>query len=342
MSTQFSGAASRAARLGRAIVICLVFTSPRAQAGRQTFQLSAPVACDIGRDCIVQNYVDHGRDGQARDYHCGALTYRGHKGSDFRVRDMRAQHEGVSVLAAAEGVVLRVRDGIPDVGSRGITAARARRQECGNGAVISHGDGWQTQYCHLAMGSLLVKPGDHVNSGRPIGLVGLSGATEFPHLHLTVRRNGQVIDPFAYGAKPDACDGGVSLWAPPLQALLKYRERIVFNTGFTSRLPITMKAIESGEVRQDLQPGNARVLSAFVRTVGLRAGDVQRLRIEAPDKRIIADHTARPVDRNKAQAMLYVGVRRPASGWPGGAYVAHYSVRHSGRVVIEQSFAVEF
>ena len=52
----------------------------------------------------------------------------------------------------------------------------------------------------MANGSLQVKPGDLVRAGQPLGHVGLSGLTEYPHLHFTIRHQGKIADPFAYGA----------------------------------------------------------------------------------------------------------------------------------------------
>jgi hypothetical protein len=334
------------------IVFCiLLFFAPLATAQTEEFRLRAPIDCAMGRDCIIQNYVDHGSalasndpgaSGETHDYHCGALTYRGHNGTDFRIPNTRIQQAGVDVLAAAEGQAQRVRDEVPDLGAAGMAESRAQGRECGNGVVIAHADGWQTQYCHLALGSLRVKSGDHVRAGQPLGRVGLSGNTEFPHVHLTIRHNGHVVDPFAYGAQPGTCDGGVSLWEPSLQSALRYHERTVFNVGFAATPSITMETVESGELAAPRLSEDAAVLSAYVRAVGLRTGDVQRLRINAPDHRPIADHTAQPIDRNKAQVMMFVGVRRPPTGWLAGRYVADYSVSHDGRMVAERQFAVEF
>jgi hypothetical protein len=331
------------------IYISWIFT-PDTIVRADGFWFKSPIACAIGIDCIVQNYVDHGaspapgegQSGESQDYHCGALTYRGHNGTDFRVLDLRAQRAGVDVLAVAEGQVQRVRDEVPDLGAAGMAAARGQGRECGNGLVISHADGWQTQYCHLALGSLSVKSGDHVRAGQPLGRVGLSGKTEFPHVHLTVRHNGQVVDPFAYGAQPGTCGGGISLWEPSLQGALQYQERTVFNVGFSGTPAITMESVESGELAQPHRGEDAAVLSAYVRTVGLRAGDIQHLRINGPDRRVIADQTTAPTERNKAQVMMFVGAKRPPTGWPAGRYSAEYSVRHNGHVVAERRFEVEF
>ncbi len=58
-------------------------------------------------------------------------------------------------------------------------------RECGNGVVIAHAGGWETQYCHMAQGGLAVKPDQPVTTGQTLA-VGLSGLTEYPHLHFTV------------------------------------------------------------------------------------------------------------------------------------------------------------
>src|SRR5262249_35663984 len=49
------------------------------------FELGLPIDCEVGRSCVIQNYVDHDPSPNARDYQCGTLTYDGHNGTDFRL-----------------------------------------------------------------------------------------------------------------------------------------------------------------------------------------------------------------------------------------------------------------
>ena len=304
-------------------------------------EFGLPIDCEVGRSCVIQNYVDHDPSPNARDYQCGTLTYDGHNGTDFRLPTLVAQRAGVNVLAAADGRVLRTRDGMADISISALNASSVTDRECGNGVVISHTEDWETQYCHLAQGNLSVKPGDQVLKGQPIGKVGLSGKTEFPHLHLTVRHRGKVVDPFAFDTAGDACGAGESLWNSSAREHLAYRPRTILNAGFAT-VPVTMESIDSGEVGLALPRAEADTLVAFVRAIGLKLGDVQRLSIAGPDGQAVADTTERPLDRDKAQILLFVGRKRPSIGWQTGTYHARYRVIRDGQNLLDQSFEVSF
>ena len=73
--------------------------------------LEVPVACEVGSDCFIQFYVDRDTSPEVADYRCGALSYDGHKGTDFRLVDLPAMNRGTVVLAAAAGTVRAIRDG---------------------------------------------------------------------------------------------------------------------------------------------------------------------------------------------------------------------------------------
>ena len=71
----------------------------------------------------------------------------------------------------------------------------------------------------------------------------------------------------------------------------------------------------------------AKALVAFVRAIGLRRGDVQRLSITGPDGATFVDHTEKPLDRDKAQVLLFSGKKRPPEGFRSGPYRADYLSR---------------
>jgi murein DD-endopeptidase MepM/ murein hydrolase activator NlpD len=66
----------------------------------------------------------------------------------------------------------------------------------GNWVGIDHGDGLYTVYMHAS--ALLVSEGDRVSKGDVIALVGSTGRSTGPHLHLSVRKNGSYVDPRLY------------------------------------------------------------------------------------------------------------------------------------------------
>jgi murein DD-endopeptidase MepM/ murein hydrolase activator NlpD len=249
---------------------------------------------------------------------------------------LAVQRAGVDVLAAAPGVVLRLRSDMEDVSIAERGAVALGNRLCGNGVIIAHAGGWQTQYCHLAKDSVRVRPGQTVSAGAPLGRVGLSGATVFPHLHFTVRHQGQIIDPFAFEAAAESCGGGKPLWRPALAASLTYRARALLNWGFAAA-PVSMEAIEAGAARAR---GDPAALVAWVRSIGLKSADVQELMLTAPDGETLLDHRARPLERNEAQSLLFAGKKRPVSGWPAGVYRATYRVLVAGAPVLERSFSL--
>jgi hypothetical protein len=298
--------------------------------------LELPVDCKLGTTCFIQNYTDLDPSPGSRDYQCGTRTYDAHTGTDFRVRTMADQKQGVLVIASAPGRVAGVRDDMDDVSVRERGLASVKNRECGNGVNIDHGDGWTTQYCHMARGSIRVKPGQEVVTGQPLGLIGLSGATEYPHVHLTVRKDGKIVDPFAYGAMPGACGGGTSLWSPGLAQALRYQPRAVLNAGFASEI-VTMPAIEAGTAEASVTQ-DSPALVAFVRAIGLKAGDVARISILQPGGRVFVQNSASPTDSDQAQNMYVVGRKRPHEGYTPGEYKAVYEVLRDGAVTLTHEF----
>jgi hypothetical protein len=257
-----------------------------------------------------------------------------------RRRVLAVRSRQSAVLAAAAGRIMHVRDGMDDVSVRVAGRGSIAGKECGNGVLIEHELGWSTQYCHMAKGSLRVKPGDRVSSGQPIGLVGLSGDTEFAHVHLTVRHNGAVVDPFAYDAPPDSCNGGHTIWATSLYPQMQYRPREIINFGF-SGVPPTMDMIETGEIKRHTVRGDADALVAYARAIGLQAGDTQAITIQGPDRNQFAEYRAPTLESDKAQFFISPGRKLKAARWRSGQYKAAYVVTKDGIEVLRKTFEVQ-
>lgn len=137
-----------------------------ATAGKaEPLQLSLPVACEPGRTCFVQSFVDVDPGPGVRDWRCGAATYDGHTGLDIRVLSAAATTAGVAVVAAASGIVRTTRDGMSESLLTGARRADLMTRGCGNAVVIDHANGWQTTYCHLKPGSVRVRSAQKVERG---------------------------------------------------------------------------------------------------------------------------------------------------------------------------------
>ena len=283
--------------------LCLALTLSAAPA--QAFDLAFPAACALGDTCYIQQYPDHDPGPGATDFTCGPLSYDGHDGTDIALPSRAAMATGVAVLAAAPGTVAGLRDGIADF------APFTPGRECGNGVLIQHEGGWQTQYCHMKQGSVAVTVGQPVQTGTKLGLIGQSGMADFPHVHLSVRHNGVSIDPF----EPDAtaCNApGPGLWSTPIA----YEPGGLLTAGFSDQIP-SYDAVKSGQITPTL-PATAPALVLWSLLYGTRSGDILRFTITGPDG-VIFDTTT-TIDTAQAQSFRAMGKRLTLPSWPPGPY----------------------
>lgn len=97
-----------------------------------------------------------------------------HNGVDF------AAPSGTPILAAYDGKVV----------------AASYNSSMGNYVMIDHGDGLYTIYMHAS--KLYVSSGQTVSKGEQIAAVGSTGRSTGPHLHFSVRLNGNYVSPWNY------------------------------------------------------------------------------------------------------------------------------------------------
>ena len=162
----------------------------------------------------ISNFVDLNlaTPDQLQDFNCGNRTYDlasgyNHGGIDFFTWPFpwfKMDNDEVQVIAAEPGVITTKIDGNDD-------------RSCGfdggewNAVYVTHADGSYSWYGHMKEGSLTSKPvGASVVAGEYLGVVGSSGNSTGPHLHLeTYNHLNQIIEPF-FGA----CNGttNVSWW----------------------------------------------------------------------------------------------------------------------------------
>ncbi len=300
--------------------------------GHAEISLALPLDCSFGETCFIQNYVDADPGADAADYACGSLSYDGHRGTDFRIADFSALRPGVAVIAAAPGTVTAVRDGMPDRPQGWPEAPEIAGRDCGNGVLLRHADGWVTQYCHLARGSVSVRIGDSVESGDRLGLVGLSGNTQFPHLHLSVRQNGRIVDPFD-PERTSACDSteADALWSDPLV----YVPGGLLSAGVAANVP-KWSDIQRGTVPVRTSLASPLVLWGYV--FGGRPGDVVRMTLGGPGGTVFEDSFS--LDQTQAQLFRASGRHAPDGGWQPGGYQGKVELIRDETVL--DSMAVSF
>lgn len=297
----------------RALLPVLLTTVFAAPVAAKDPLFSLPIDCDLGENCFIQNYVDSDPSPKASDHTCGPLTYDGHKGTDIRVATLAEMLRGINVLAAAPGTVRATRDGMPDIPANAPNAPDLDGKDCGNGLVISHGDGWETQYCHMRLGSLSVKTGQRVAKGTPLGLVGLSGRTVFPHIHISLRHDGEVVDPFAPDAQGSCGPSNSTLW----EDQITYQPGALLDVGFSDSVP-EFDAIKAGLQDPDTLAADANGLVLWGYAFGTREGDKMTFNIKGPE----GWRHDQTVDFTRPQAQVFraSGRKRPPNGWPKGDY----------------------
>jgi murein DD-endopeptidase MepM/ murein hydrolase activator NlpD len=118
----------------------------------------------------------------------GPISHRGpwRHGIDFEMSADASRPSGIlgaTVYCPADGVVERIGDGIPDnpIGVSNYS------QNWGNHIIIRMDQGSWLMLAHLAQGSVAVVSGQRVALGQELAVVGNSGRSPMPHLHLHVQ-----------------------------------------------------------------------------------------------------------------------------------------------------------
>lgn len=321
------------------IFIAVFVISPAGQAA--TLELDLPIDCRLGDTCFIQHYPDMDPSKNAKDHTCGFLTYDGHRGTDFRLRTLVDMETGVPVLAAADGVVSNLRDGVADQYLEDYPAAlrpRIKGTGLGNAVILTHDNGLKTIYAHLKMNSVAVTKSQKVKRGDILGYVGLSGLTEFPHLHFQVMSGRAVIDPFSGSQKNTPCTHTeTSLWSEAARQELEYQPTGFLVTGFSATIPKDRRALESGNMQQSLLPPNSQTLIFWSLYYGSQKDDIVTLTITGPDNQQIKEYSPKRVSKNQISKYFFVGIKQPKSGWQKGEYRGQITINRSSTTIIEKA-----
>lgn len=113
---------------------------------------------------------------------------------DETMEDWRI-HDGIDISAQAGSHVRSA--------SAGTVLSVTQDPLMGTTVVIDHGDGYHATYANL-QARPTVEAGDDVSAGQVIGAVGTTAAAESalgPHLHFSVEKDGDTVDPNRYLAR---------------------------------------------------------------------------------------------------------------------------------------------
>ena len=99
------------------------------------------------------------------------------------------------LFAPCDGVVIKAAGHLPDM----VPPDKDKINPMGNFIAMKHDD-TMIYLAHMMKGSLIVKKGDRVKKGQPIGKVGNSGNSGEPHLHIHAVKNSQAV-PITFNGK---------------------------------------------------------------------------------------------------------------------------------------------
>lgn len=96
----------------------------------------------------------------------------------------RSSHSGLDLRADYEDVMAMFDGRVERIG---------HDDRSGNFIILRHGE-YTICYCHLS--KILFEQGDTVYAGEVVSVSGATGRATGPHLHITARRNGELVDPY--------------------------------------------------------------------------------------------------------------------------------------------------
>jgi murein DD-endopeptidase MepM/ murein hydrolase activator NlpD len=141
---------------------------------------------------VLEQLIRH-RQLHERVMPSGDAVRNGHVSSKFGMRidpftGEQEQHKGIDIAGKEGSDVLALGDGV--------VIWSGERSGYGNLVEIDHGNGYVTRYGHNR--EQLVAAGDTVRKGQPVALMGSTGRSTGPHVHIEVLHNDKQVNPTKY------------------------------------------------------------------------------------------------------------------------------------------------
>lgn len=287
---------------------------------------AASFITDYGVDA-VSGFVDHDAryPDKLEDYHCGQRTYDLDSGYNHDGLDIfswpfswkKMDDDAVHIVAAAAGTIVGKQDGNFD-------------RNCGfgngdwNAVYIEHADGSIAWYGHLKNGSLTEKTvGAQVAAGEFLGVMGSSGNSTGPHLHLEVYdADGQLIDPFAgvcntlnvdswWRSQPEYYESGIN----------------ALSTGDAAASFPECPGTERPNTRHTFSPGEPAYFTAYYRDQ--LAGQLSDYEVIRPDGSVYSDWNHASEQSHYSASWWYWGWSSFASNGPLGIWT--FAIEYEGQ-----------
>jgi murein DD-endopeptidase MepM/ murein hydrolase activator NlpD len=233
------------------------------------------------RDWMVMNFVDLDfLAGTVLDYtgakNASAQTYDGHTGLDIDVASFRAMDGNFPVLAVADGVVTATFDDSFDRNLGGTVADCSK--DPWNFVQVKHANGYVTTYGHLKKDSVVVSLGQSVKTGDTLAVVGSSGCSTGPHLHLETHdchdalvepmKEGLFLSPPIYTPLAPSTIMDTFIHQPPFTDISQLRdpepEPVSVKAGEAFSVAFTIAHIKAGDtIRINVYDANGRLQNFY-------------------------------------------------------------------------------
>ncbi len=274
----------------------------------------------------VYNFVDLDNSPDVLDFTCGDRTYNGHQGTDYLTWPFtwnKMDNDEVEVIAAAPGTIVLKMDGDFD------RSCSFNNNEW-NTVWVQHADERVVYYGHLKNGSLTMKDvGETVVAGEYLGIVGSSGNSTGPHLHLEI-----ITLPLFAWEDPYAgpCNIPTSLWIdqPP------YYDSAINKVATHSAPPVfpACPNPETPNLQDVFDPGEVAYFAAYYRDQ--RSGQQSQYTIYRPNGSVFQTWTHSSPSSHSPMSYWYWVYTLPG-GAPTGTW--RFEVVYEGQTY-EHLFAV--
>ena len=236
---------------------------------------------------VISGFVDHDENypDQLLDYNGGTRTYDtedgyNHRGTDFATWPYpwyKMDHNQIEVISMAPGIIIGKSDGHFD-------RSCAMSDSSWNAVYVLHDNGAIAWYGHMKKNSLTAKvTGDTISTGEYLGIVGSSGSSTGPHLHLEIYdAEDNLIDPWAGPYNPSIAS---SWWVnqPP------YYDSKILTLSTNSAWPVFPECPQQEimNLKNEFAYGDTIFFVSFYRD--LLKGDAPYYKVTNPENQIYAD-----------------------------------------------------